>query len=137
MPPARYRTPRLPIEPLERECHRQGLSPHNVAKGLGIHFREYKAEGLTWQAADRLACAVGMHPVNLWGDEWMDLCAFLDEFQATKAERAKQQAAARYRARVATETPEEREHRLAALKQATTRFRAKKKERGESNADTD
>lgn len=30
-----------------------------------------RAEGLTWWQADRLAVALGCHPVEIWGESWL------------------------------------------------------------------
>lgn len=35
--------------------------------------------GIPEQAADRVACALGRHPSNVWGDAWWQLAAGADE----------------------------------------------------------
>ena len=31
-----------------------------------------KREGLTWQRADQFACALNLHPMEVWGDAWLE-----------------------------------------------------------------
>lgn len=62
--------PRLPHEPLRSECVRRGTTVHTVAQQVGLERQVYDRDGLTWQQADRLACALDLHPSSLWGEDW-------------------------------------------------------------------
>lgn len=37
------------------------------------HAHRVVREGMSWEFADRLAIALGLHPANLWGQAWWDL----------------------------------------------------------------
>jgi len=44
-----------------------------LASLLGVHaslVRRWRREGLNELWADRVACALGVHPWTLWGDRW-------------------------------------------------------------------
>ena len=42
-----------------------------------------------WQA-DRFACRIGLHPANIWGDQWWDECAAAEEAKERSMERKRQ-----------------------------------------------
>lgn len=82
------RDARLPLAPLwdllERK-HRPRVRPFgpmwkvlpfgvdDFAEAVGCSRRavhRWRHAGLTWDAADRAAVAVGLHPANVWGREW-------------------------------------------------------------------
>lgn len=71
---------KLPVEPLLRTA---GLdADSDLARCLGYrNVREMgrvfdwyriKREGLTWYRADEFACALGLHPMEVWGDDWLE-----------------------------------------------------------------
>lgn len=37
-----------------------------------IDWYRMKREGLTWMRADQLACALNLHPLEVWGDAWLE-----------------------------------------------------------------
>ena len=62
-----------------REHHEIGV-PLNGAYAFsavfGLTLRtyyRYRDSGLRWDVADELACSINLHPVNVWGDAWLDL----------------------------------------------------------------
>jgi hypothetical protein len=84
------RTPRLPFEPLDRlllavadgNWRAAFLRPDLflstlVAELAGVHrgsvSRWRREGGIPEHAADRVACALGRHPSNVWGAAWWDL----------------------------------------------------------------
>lgn len=84
---ARFK-PRLPFGPLfdalptrleVRPCGRMDQeceigTPRQVADALGIAPRtayRWRSEGIPVDDADRLAIALGMHPIEIWGDDWL------------------------------------------------------------------
>lgn len=75
--------PRLPFAPLERHAQLgadaplsdggPGVTVEDIATRLGVTARSvhrYRAEGLSLDAADRLATANGLHPCHLWPEWW-------------------------------------------------------------------
>lgn len=81
---------RLPLAPLvhavgERERHvTQGIHTHQrpqssacvVAELSGVSRRtvvRWRHYGIDVWSADRAACALGLHPWAIWGDEWLQL----------------------------------------------------------------
>jgi hypothetical protein len=63
--------PTLELEPLRVACERRGSSIAALANLAGIHSqRAYRAKGISWGDADRLACALGEHPSTIWGEDW-------------------------------------------------------------------
>lgn len=71
---------KLPVAPLMRTA---GLdTDSDLARCLGYrNVREMgrvfdwyriKREGLTWYRADEFACALGLHPMEVWGDDWLE-----------------------------------------------------------------
>lgn len=66
----------LPAEPLLRAAG--GWT--GVARALGYRdFKDmhrhtnvfrYERSGLSWVAADQMACALNLHPFDVWGDDW-------------------------------------------------------------------
>lgn len=79
---ARYPIKRLPADPLRRftrnlerdnEGRQSCCNRVELSKGTALHRAMYRAvqEGsLTWIMADRLACALGHHPSDLWPEWW-------------------------------------------------------------------
>jgi hypothetical protein len=73
--------PRLPVEPLLELC---GGGVHTAATRISgetwrgrrhdaVSHRLHEARrlgGLTWFTADRYAIALGLHPIELWPQEW-------------------------------------------------------------------
>lgn len=71
---------RLPTEPLLRFLHHYRRvhkleSWGEVAHRLGVNERTLSRvityDGLNSGTADRMALALGLHPMNLWPDEWV------------------------------------------------------------------
>lgn len=88
--------PRLPLEPLEAAVgpmtlrHRSAHEPRRHDAGSaevdhpgGVHPRiaelagvsrrtvvRWRHIGIPLELADRAACALGLHPANVWGDQW-------------------------------------------------------------------
>lgn len=74
--------PRLPFAPLMAVVERRGWAPDPVnyqalganrtaAMVLGVSLRtivRWRRHGLTWDAADKAACSLGLHPASVWGD---------------------------------------------------------------------
>jgi hypothetical protein len=75
---------RLPIGPLEAAAERM-VRPvvdddgqvagrvRLVAEAVGVTRRtvfRWARDGLTWGAADKAACALGLHPSSVWGRDW-------------------------------------------------------------------
>ena len=44
--------------------------PHELANNTNL-YRSVKT-GLTWVAADHLACALNLHPSFIWGEAWWE-----------------------------------------------------------------
>ena len=85
--------PRLPFAPLqavvESRAVKSAWNPAgNAVQGGGMltslgwrhngwqarAWQKYRAAGqIPVMAADRLACALGMHPAEIWGEDWWDL----------------------------------------------------------------
>ena len=61
----------FPLEPLSAEIRRRGsineTLPVNAARN---YHRALSAGGLTIDQADSIACALGMHPSDIWGWRW-------------------------------------------------------------------
>lgn len=71
---------KLPIAPLMRAANldtdsdlARCLGYRNVSDmGRTLDWYRLKREGLTWTRADQLSCALGMHPMEVWGQDWLD-----------------------------------------------------------------
>jgi hypothetical protein len=62
----RNRAPRYPLEPVLTYT---GANVLALARRLDVHQRvaqRWHAEGIPEPAADRVACALGLHPLLLW-----------------------------------------------------------------------
>lgn len=82
--------PHLPIDPLWRRAaarwrpttaqNRHGgpqgpgeFSSTALAEACGVTRRtvsRWRHRGLTWDKADKAACALGLHPASVWGGDW-------------------------------------------------------------------
>jgi hypothetical protein len=98
----------MPLEPLlalaRRQASVQGmnegstLSDREFASMVGVTSRtvaRWRAAGnvLPWPAADEAATALGMHPINIWGWEWVELDAdVIDGLAPKKVYRAIERA---------------------------------------------
>ena len=82
--------PRLPFEPLRRAVESRmvksawnptgnSVTGAGMLSSLGWSYNSWQAK--TWQkyrtlgeipvmAADRMACAMGLHPAEIWGEDW-------------------------------------------------------------------
>lgn len=68
--------PRLDPEKIRQIAHEKGVSHRELARRAGMTVRSMQKrlyEPLTWRTADRLACALGLHPALVWGDEWWQI----------------------------------------------------------------
>ncbi|GAA4698148.1 hypothetical protein [Nocardioides nanhaiensis] len=67
----------LPAEPLLRQIAlRGGLTASGLAHTTGLeqaYVRATQTGRITLRAADQFAAAVGLHPLLLWGDDWLRL----------------------------------------------------------------
>lgn len=82
--PGRRRQPRLPFDPIDQLLEHQGESRWTVverrdgqgnacyiAQRIGQHrslIHRYRKDGLTPNMADRIAIALGRHPIEIWPD---------------------------------------------------------------------
>lgn len=68
----RYRAKRLPVQPFVDALHAAGLSlkGFETSTGINIH-RHVRARTVDLTNADRLAVTLGMHPVMVWGADWI------------------------------------------------------------------
>lgn len=86
---------RLPVEPLEailcarlarRRSRRPGddvwdpnlMSIPELADLCGTTPRtwhRWRAGGVPAPTADRVACELGYHPIEIWSEEWLEVCA--------------------------------------------------------------
>ena len=73
MKPGPHKSARLPVTPLLR--YTQCTNILALSRVLGVHpsvVHRAVREGLTVWMADRWACALGVHPTFIWGDNfWM------------------------------------------------------------------
>lgn len=63
-----YPRERLPFAPLEALG-----DPAEIAEGAGFAPRNvfrWRRAGLLPNTADLLACSMGLHPANIWPEEW-------------------------------------------------------------------
>lgn len=99
--------PKLDPRPLRAVADRKRRTPADWAAAAGmtrntLYKRLY--EPLGWYTADRLAIALGLHPCEVWGDEWWQIAkvydAAIDQSKAARNDR-KRQARRRERDRVA------------------------------------
>lgn len=82
---AAYAEPRLPFGPLAEAAARH-LRPRTADDGAVIHgsillaeacgvghgtVRQWARRGMTWDTADKAACALGLHPASVW-DDWFE-----------------------------------------------------------------
>jgi len=75
--------PRLPYTALARAA---GTTNQTVlARLLGIQVRQvvrYAAGDVPCTRADHLACAIGRHPLEVWGADWTEAC---DRYDAARS----------------------------------------------------
>lgn len=63
--------------PLERIILGRDLALNTVASGTSV--KEWRLRGIPWDRADTLCCKLGMHPFDVYGEDWYDLMAMLDQ----------------------------------------------------------
>lgn len=64
--------PRLPLEPLAKLIDHADLE--QLARALGCTDRtidRWQTGGIPLYSADEAATAAGLHPMNVWGDDWL------------------------------------------------------------------
>jgi len=62
---------RIPAEPIREAMHRGGRSPASLSMTLNrAYFYGQRLGYYTLGAADRLCTEMGLHPVEVYGDEW-------------------------------------------------------------------
>lgn len=64
---------RLPFWRLERFLSDAGTSDRAIAGACRINHRsvsQYRASGVPFLQADRIACRIGVHPANIWPEYW-------------------------------------------------------------------
>lgn len=79
-PPGPKPMRRFPVEPLLERADCPNLV--QLAHRLGVHRQQvaqYRSRGLSERQADRVAIALGFHPIEIWPDYWDDV---LDEAAA-------------------------------------------------------
>lgn len=79
--------PRLPQGPLSDECKRQGTTIAGLTRSIGMDPRNCYGGTLAWITADRLACALGLHPASIWGEDWWAVARAADEMTAQAHEK--------------------------------------------------
>ena len=83
--------PQLDPGPLVCEARRQGFSHEVWAERAGLDVKALRRriyEPLTWGVADRLACAMDVHPASVWGDDWWAVDKAAQTAQERRDERA-------------------------------------------------
>lgn len=75
--------PKVDIGPLRDELDRLRISLHAATKQAGVDWagthRAWRAGRISVWMADRLAVhALNRHPVEIWGDDWLDQHALND-----------------------------------------------------------
>ena len=75
MPPARQ--PRVSLEPLLRRCGGNVSELSRAVKIERTQLAKWRRDGVPIDSADRLACAVGCHPAEVW-PEWYGLTVLVD-----------------------------------------------------------
>lgn len=79
---------RLDFEPLFRRLAGDGqdseqpdqldCSVNLVARALGVSrttVRRARQDGISYYTADQFACRAGLHPANVWPDQWWEIPA--------------------------------------------------------------
>lgn len=74
--------PLAPLEAIARAAANHSdeeWGPATFAQLVGVSDRTItrwrKSGRILWHVADEAACALGMHPLNIWGDDWLALDA--------------------------------------------------------------
>jgi hypothetical protein len=95
----RHKTPRLDSEPFIRACELRDTTVHAVALIADVPTNHIYDAGQRWGYADRLACALGMHPCEIWGDAWWEIDATIEAGREASRERRRQKNRAYHRDR--------------------------------------
>lgn len=81
---------KMPVEPLIRVAEMMGgehskLSQQDLADMIGISSRAItrwrKEGGIPWISADEAAVAIGLHPLLVWGDDWLNVRDDFDKLE--------------------------------------------------------
>lgn len=73
---------RWPLQPL---LEASGLSRRDLATHLDVTLRTITraaADGLSDRTADRWAITIGLHPLHVWGWDWIDAALPTDTVEA-------------------------------------------------------
>lgn len=65
--------PKFPLVNLYESFGTNRPSERELADILGVErqtLRRWKETGVPLLKADRLACKLGMHPAEIWGEDW-------------------------------------------------------------------
>lgn len=75
---------RFPFDPViellagrgEPDKYTGELTDRAMSVMLGVHHKSvtrWRQKGLSVRTADRIACALGRHPITIWPDFWADM----------------------------------------------------------------
>lgn len=70
-------TTMFPMEPVSSRFESQAEAAEHFEVDPR-RYRAWEANGVTWDLADRIAGALGLHPSSVWGELWWD-AALADE----------------------------------------------------------
>lgn len=92
----RFTTP-LPLAAL-LEAHGPHITDEVLGELVGVTkstvIRAHE-RGLCASDADRFACRLGLHPLSVWGDAWVDACD-VEEYERTHCLRGHERGMGRY-----------------------------------------
>lgn len=92
--------PRLALEPLRAECARRDTTINALSRDVGMSSRNvYRRDGISWLQADRFACALGLHPASIWGEDWWAVARAADAASTDARRRERENDRRRQRAR--------------------------------------
>ena len=81
----------LPVEPLyelaRRKADTADFTQVEFANMIGVSERALhrwrERGGIPWTTADEAAIAIGLHPMLVWGDAWLNVKGDYDQIRAT------------------------------------------------------
>lgn len=92
--------PLLDPAPLRRARDLQGRTNNEWAEKAGCSFSELQQriyEPMSWAAADRFATALGLHPAEVWGDDWWSVAKAYDALYTDEKQEELMREQFRYR----------------------------------------